>query len=267
MQVNNQANVANKGKYYTQTVVSYQSPFEVVASTANQAREEIIAQIAIDMAQEDAKKSGTAKALKILPAAAIGTLIAISAAKTPGKIAGKLKSAAASAGYFAGGASILGGMNKIYKKADQKKAEKGKVEKHPVAKSLGRFALDIGVLIAGFAGIKKGAKFINGKFPQIGETISKYGKNIGEKLNNSGLEKINQKIQAKSAIFVEKHPKLANTISKNASLATIVGYLLASTGLSSKLQEDAHKNAEEYMTVLSMADKANGSLLNSGLII
>ncbi len=255
MQVNNQANIANKGKYYTQTVVSYQSPFEVVASTANQAREEIIAQVAIDMAQEDAKNSKTAKALKILPAATIGALIAIAGAKTPGKIAKKLGAAAASAGYFAGGAAILSGMNKIYKKADEKKAQKGKVEKHPVAKSIGRFALDIGVLIGAFAGIKKGAKALNGKFPQIGETIGKYTKNIGEWLNNSKLENLNKKVQAKSAKFVEKHPKLANSIKQNASLATVVGYLLASMGLSSKLQNDAHKNAEEYMTVLSMADK------------
>ena len=103
--------------------------------------------------------------------------------------------------------------------------------------------------------VKKGAKALNGKFPQIGETIGKYTKNIGEWLNNSGLEKLNQNIQAKSAKFVEKHPKLANSIKQNASLATVVGYLLASMGLSSKLQNDAHKNAEEYMTVLSMADK------------
>lgn len=251
MQINNSTtNVPNKGNYYAQSTFTYQGPIQDSQTLMQEVQNSAITQIAQDMVKEDVKKSKTAKLLKALPGIAIGTLIGISALKTPGQISNKLNSALKSAGYFAGGAIILRGMNKIYKKIDKKNAQKGKEVKNPTAKALGRFVIDMGVLIGAFMGIQKGAKFINRSFPQINEAITKNTKKVNEWINKSGLEKINKNIQGKYAKFAEKHPTITKNVSKNATLMTIAGYLLADIGLSSKLQEEKQKSAEEYVKVL-----------------
>lgn len=233
----------------TGSLGTYRKQFDGISKLSD----EQILQISAQKTQEDVNKSKTAKLYKALPAMVAATLMGISAVSQPGKLSNKMRAGAATGGYLVGANLILNTAGKIWNKLKEQKnntSENKKDKMNPFIKVALQVAGSIGVIVAGFYAIAKGKQGLVKTFPKTAENLTKFGKDVAEKLNKSKAQNLVQNVSNKYQGFITKHPSFKN-VAANAFPATLLAYFVASFGLSSKLNEKANENFTQNVSTLS----------------
>ncbi len=180
----------------------------------------------LEYAQRKTDKTVAGKLENALPSLFVTAVPLVFGALCKGTLSSKLKTALSTAFIFGTTMTIC---NKYNKGMDRIENVSGKIEKaraeHPVAAGIFDIAAKGLLLLGASVALFKSGKFLQNKFKpsadKLADSISKASERIDKSLAGRGVEKLNNKTD----MFLDKHPKIAKFVSKNAFLAPAAALL------------------------------------------
>lgn len=221
-------------------------------AVANLTDDEILL-TSINYAQKKTDKTVAGKLEKALPSLFVTIVPLVFGALQKGSLSDKAKTALLTAGMFGGTLALF---NKYDKGMDRVENASEKIEKsrkeHLVAARVFDFTAKAALLFGASAAVIKGGKFLQNKFKPSADKINKSIAKASERMDKSLLGRGVEKLNAKNAEFLSKHPKLSKWASDNSYLSDVLVFL-GWLGFQGAVQNKALDKKLDYAS--SMADE------------
>lgn len=214
------------------------SPVKTIAVASLTDRD--INTISANYAEKKVRGSKIGKMQKAIFPVCLALLTGITIAKTPGKLSGKLLSAGAFGATVLAGSKIIEGYSKTADKMiDSSEKTQEVVKKHPLLASLGIVGGMVATAFAGFAFMRRIPGTIDKVLPKLSAQVKGVWTNVANSIDKSKLSQKAELIKGAFASFAEKHPKLAENISRHNTNAVLLGTLGSIVAVNNK------RNAEK----------------------